>query len=118
MLKSGEFINLGAIMKIQILFVALFSVLSFQAFSCSQNEAQVAMVVTSVETDSMHYCKAFVSEESISHFSEHIRCPLTQSEVIAKGIDFPLVNGHDCNVEVGDVISGYLITSGNKIVID
>lgn len=105
-------------MKIQILIIALFSVLSFQAFSCTQDEAQVTMVVTSVETDSMHYCKAFVSEESISHFNEHIRCPLTQSEVIAKGIDFPLVNGHDCNVEVGDVISGYLITSGNKIIID
>jgi uncharacterized protein YdbL (DUF1318 family) len=108
---------IGVIMKLS--FVALFvSLISFSAFSCETNEAQFIGQIVEVKTDSMHYCKAMFSVESISLYNEHALCPLDVSEVLENGVDFPLVNGHDCELSVGETLSGYLYTTKTGISLD
>ena len=96
--------------------VALFSLISTSAFSCETFEAQIIADVERVETDSMMTCKAFISPSTITLYNEHSLCPLDLSEVLENGIDFPLVNGHDCEVE--GTISGYLYTTKTGISLD
>tara|TARA_B100001971_G_scaffold84647_1_gene78184 strand:+ start:293168 stop:293473 length:306 start_codon:yes stop_codon:yes gene_type:complete len=91
---------------------------AMSVFACDTYEAQFIAKVTEVETDSLTYCRAKISAESIALYNEHILCPLDMSEVIAKGISLPLINGHDCEVSVGEQISGYLYTRGNTIQLD
>ena len=92
--------------------------LTFSIFACDTYEAQFIGEVTRVETDSLTYCKAYLSHESVSHYNVHALCPLDLSEVINEGIDFPLVNGHDCEVNRGEKLSGILVQDNNQIFID
>jgi hypothetical protein len=100
----------------QLLIVALFSLIQASTFSCESYEAQIIATVDRVETDSMMTCKAFLNADSIELYNEHALCPLELSEVLENGIDFPLVNGHDCEVE--GTISGYLYTTKTGISLD
>ncbi|WP_127717326.1 hypothetical protein [Halobacteriovorax sp. HLS] len=97
-------------------FIALFSLFTTNSFACSTYEAQIIADVVRVETDSMMTCKAFISAESIQMYNEHGLCGLKLEEVLENGIDFPLINGHDCEVE--DTISGYLYTTKTGISLD
>lgn len=95
------------------LILTMFSTVSF---ACDEQYAQVVAKVVGVESNSLTTCKAMVSEESISYFGDHVVCGLSKSEIISNGIDFPLVNGHDC--EVPDTIAGVLVKSGSKITVE
>ncbi len=107
-------------MKVSILFIfiSLFQSSVFASNECTTTEGQVIATVTRVETDSMIFCKAYISIKSISHYSAHMICPLSIDSVVEEGIIFPLVNGHDCEVYVGDSISGYLLSNGKSIYLD
>lgn len=99
--------------------MALFvSLISFSSLACTTYEAQFIGKITSVETDSMMTCKAKFTAVSISLYNEHFNCPLEMDELIDNGIDFPLVNGHDCELNVGDQVSGYLYTTKTGISLD
>ncbi len=106
--------------KIKYLVMVSFTLFQISAFAdCNdQYEAQIIAEIVSVKTDSMTYCKAMLSRESISHFREHILCPLDLAEIIENGIDFSLVNGHDCELTKGDTVSGVLVQSNGKIRFD
>lgn len=92
--------------------------LTFSIFACDSYEAQFIGEVTKVETDSLTYCRAYVTQESISYYNLHNFCPLYKTEAIEQGIDFPLINGHDCEVYVGDTITGVLVKKNGKIILD
>ena len=98
------------------LFVLSTSAFASEVVRCDANEAQIIAEVVSVETDSMMTCKAMISAESVSLFNEHSLCRLSLEEVIENGVDFPLVNGHDC--EVPSQLNGYLVQKNGEIVLD
>ena len=93
-----------------------FLFVSLSAMSCDFYAAQVSMKVVGVKTDSMTECKALVDYDSIEVFNPHLFCPLSEQAVIANGVDFPLENGHDC--EVPEVISGVIVKKNGKIFRD
>ena len=105
-------------MKMAFLYLAF----TFFAFSThasepcdGASEALIIATVTAKKTDSLTYCKAFVDEDSLSYYKEHMNCPLRLSEVLEKGIHLPLSNGHDCDARVGDSISGILTQKNDQI---
>lgn len=95
-----------------------FLLLSIQSFACDQAEAQILAKVVVGDTDSMHYCRAIVTAESIEIYNESEVCPLSKEEVISKGVEFPLTNGHDCDVYRGDTITGVVYKKGEIIYLD
>lgn len=99
-------------------FILLLLTLSFSIFACGTNEAQFIATVTEVETDSLTYCRAKVSYESITYFSGHFFCPLSRADLIELGVSLPLINGHDCEISVGDQISGIAVMEGQQIYLD
>jgi hypothetical protein len=103
-------------MKTLIISLFVTSLFSIFGNACEQPEAQVIMNVVETRTDSLTFCKAYVSAASIEHYSESGICPLERQTVIELGVDFPLTNGHDC--EVPKTISGILIQKNNRIHLD
>ena len=86
------------------------------AIECTERSAQVAGVITAKSTDNMTYCRAKIA---IREFSAHTLCPLTpEDSAVTRGINFPLQNGHDCEIQVGQEISGVLISNGRDAYID
>lgn len=102
-------------MKLLSLIFIIFSVPSF-AFECETLEAQISAKVEEVKTDSLTFCKAYISSESVSIYNEHVLCPLDITEVLSEGVSFPLINGHDC--EVPDTLSGVLVKGKYQIYLD
>jgi hypothetical protein len=92
------------------------TVFTLNVSACEKYEAQIIAEVVEIETDSNTYCRAIISEESIEHFQEHFFCPLDKSEIIEKGISFPLQNGHDCVIP--DRIGGYAYGEDGKIKLE
>ena len=96
--------------------ITLISISGAFASECEKMEAQIIAEIVEVKTDSLTYCKAMVSEKSISHFREHFFCPLLIEEVVEQGISFPLTNGHDCVVP--EKIGGYILLGENGIELE
>ena len=84
--------------------------------SCNTEEALVTFSVTEVVTDNMHYCVAKTKATAFSYYSGHALCPLDLETIERMGVEFPLINGHDC--EIPDVISGVVVYDGRKIFLD
>lgn len=76
-------------------------------------EAQIYVVVTGRETDNLTYCKATFDASNVRIFNSSVTCPLDLSEVIQKGLSLPLMEGHDCNVFIGDHLSGVITKQKN-----
>ena len=92
-------------MKALLLFTTLLaSQISFANTEC-QKEAQIIAKVTGRETDNLTYCKAQIGK--IIQYNQSQVCPLDLDEVLVRGVDMPLENGHDCNVP--EEISGVLV---------
>ncbi|MBD64791.1 MAG: hypothetical protein CME62_06265 [Halobacteriovoraceae bacterium] len=98
--------------------VLLSLVLSASSFACQTYQAQILAKVSKVETDSLTYCKAYVDSTRVEMYSEHGICPLSLESVMTNGVDLPLENGHDCEVRVGDTLTGYLVDDGNRIILE
>ena len=80
------------------------------AFKCETRSAWIRAVVTERETDSLTYCRAKIR---IQEFQAPTLCPLVvEDSVVQRGIEFPLSNGHDCEVYVGQELNGELISNG------
>ena len=84
-------------MKTQIiLFLAILTSLPFSASAANarcEGEAQIVANVTSRETDSLTYCRAKVSQSSITFYHVSGVCPLSVIRVIEQGIELGLKNG-------------------------
>ena len=92
----------------------IFVLMSFNSFAqdCI-GEAQIYVVVTDRETDNLTYCRAKFDSSSVRFFKANVTCPLDLSEVIQKGLTLPLMEGHDCNVFIGDHLSGVITKQKN-----
>lgn len=101
------------------LIVALALTLALPIFSVAatcEGEAQIIAAVKEVRTNSLTYCNAIVDAAAVTHYSASGVCPLPLARVIAEGIEFPLQNGHDC--EVPETISGVLVLSHGRIYLE
>lgn len=106
-------------MKIELALVLtaiLFSGSLATAYQCENRQAQVIAKVTAVETDNLTYCRAKVE---FRLFQPHGLCPLTPEDAgIQKGLQFPLTNGHDCEISVGEEVSGVIISDGQNAYLE
>ena len=101
-----------------ISFVLLFSATAMadEEVPCSGNkEAQIIAEITEKQTDSLFYCIAKISTESIKFYNENQLCPLDLADIVHDGIHFPLQSGHDCEISTGQVISGVLVSKNGII---
>lgn len=73
-------------------------------------EAQIITQSVKRSTDNLTYCKAF--PEEILQFNPSGVKPLSIEVVLDLGVEFPLFNGHDC--EVPSALNGVLIQCDNK----
>ena len=91
-----------------ILLISQISFAQFEQEAC-QPEAQIIAHVTSYEKWDLYDCVVRISPKHITQYNINQTCPLDIDEVLANGISVGLVNGHDCALNVGDVISGVLV---------
>jgi hypothetical protein len=100
-----------------ILTLILFAQSQAFAVTCETRSAFVRAVITERETDSLTYCRAKIS---IREFQAHSLCPLVAEDYgVQRGIEFPLENGHDCEIMVGQELNGELISDGiNAYIVD
>lgn len=95
------------------IFAAFILVLSTQTVfaDCTGAEALVAGTVTKkVETAGV--CEA---ELNYHYFSSSIMCPLDISEVVSRSVE---IKTRLCDFQVGEVVSGVLVDSNNKLVLE
>ena len=84
---------------------------SLSALACL-GEAQITATIKSIEHSTGLTCKAHISE-SVDFFATSGVCPLELEEIQAKGIEMGLINGHDCPIEVGMILSGVIVKDAN-----
>lgn len=102
----------------KLVIAALFSLLSTSAIAACLGEAQI---IAKVQTNakSLSRCVAIIDATTIVQYNENTVCPLDISEVLEKGVEVGLQNGHDCRIEAGDFISGVLVkTQAGSIVLE
>jgi hypothetical protein len=87
------------------------------ASSC-QGEAQIIAKIGERKTNSLSYCTAFVDISSVTFYQESGVCPLPLEVVLQNGIQFPLKNGHDCDIQKGDSLSGVLVLKNDRIELE
>ena len=92
-------------MKSLLIIATILSTGLFANASCI-GEAQIIAKVGELKTDSMTTCRVMIS--SVSFYRENMTCPLDLSEVMSKGIEIGLKNGHDCEHD-SDTITGVLV---------
>lgn len=76
-------------------------------------EAQIIAKVGELRGNSTTSCRVFIS--SVVMYNENMTCPLDISEVMQKGIEIGLKNGHDCEYD-SDIISGVLVQNSAGII--
>lgn len=103
-------------MKSLILGFAL-TVTSMSAFA--QNclgEAQFAAKVASVQKLSDGSCKVYIKD--VSHYSEHMFCPLSLAEVLSSGIDISDRVGNNCSYNHEDISGVVVLKANGKVYLD
>lgn len=85
---------------------------SLSAMAC-YGEAQITAKIDSVQTDSLMSCKVFIDSKQIQFFASSGVCPLEISEILSKGIEVGIINGHDCRLDNGMTMSGIVVKSAS-----
>lgn len=101
----------------KLLVVALIAV-SAQASMACLGEAQIIAKVQSISKTNLS-CVAYVNASSIVQYNQSVVCSLDLSEVFQQGVEVGLVDGHDCRLQAGDMITGVLVkTASGQIVLE
>ncbi|MES2802187.1 MAG: hypothetical protein V4654_06815 [Bdellovibrionota bacterium] len=96
-----------------LIIIASILLASVLAQASCLGEAQIIATVGGKKSDAMTFCRVMVS--SVSFYAENVTCPLDVSEVMAKGIEIGLKNGHDCELE-SNTISGVIVKNQAGII--
>ena len=103
-------------MKALILGLALtLSSMSAFAQTCL-GEAQFAAKVASVQKLSDGSCKVYIKD--VSHYNEHMFCPLSQGEVLSTGIDITDRVGQNCSYNYDEISGVAVLKADGKIYLD
>lgn len=84
----------------------------------ADGEALIIAKISKKMTNSLTYCVGTIDEKSVELFFESSICPLALEDVLRMGVHFPLQNGHDCEISVGQKISGVLVLNHGTIRIE
>lgn len=95
-------------MKTVLAAIVAFSI-SVPALACI-GEAQVLGKVREVRK-TMTSCRVLLTSDSV--VTVNPLCPLDHSDIEARGISVGMIDGHDCEYNAGDDISGILVDDGN-----
>lgn len=95
--------------------VFLVAAISFSANASCIGEAQINGRVREVKK-SLSGCRAFLT--SSTSVQTNVTCPLDEGKLYSEGFEVGLVNGHDCSVQSGDRVSGYLVDNGSFIYLE
>lgn len=96
-------------------FVLTMISISASAQNCL-GEAQFAAKVASVQKNSDGSCKVYIKD--VSHYSEHIFCPLSKAEVLSSGIDISDRVGNKCAYDHEDISGVVVLKADGKIYLD
>jgi hypothetical protein len=89
--------------------IVLFSVLVAQiSMANCLGEAQIIAKVASIKSKSLTSCSVNIDANTIVQYNVNQTCPLDIQEVLYKGVEVGLNNGHDCALDSGDDISGVI----------
>lgn len=103
-------------MKSLILAIAIiFSGLSAFAQSCL-GEAQFAAKVAQVRQAHDGSCIAYIS--NVSHYNEHMFCPLSLNRVLKSGIDITDRVGSNCSYNHQEISGVVVLKADGKIYLD
>ncbi len=104
--------------KLIIVAVLFVSQISFAAPVCL-GEAQIIAKVGQINNRDMLECVVSIDTASIVQYNVNQLCPLDLSEVMEKGVEVGLINGHDCKYSPGDEISGVIVkTAWGALVLE
>lgn len=87
---------------------------SFSIHADCLGEAQLNGKISKI-VKSLTGCRAFLSIDSSVNVSGV--CPLDEGKLNSEGIEIGLMNGHDCTLDVDDIISGILVDKGYAIIL-
>jgi hypothetical protein len=104
----------GVFMKLIV--AALISVVAQASMASCLGEAQIIAQVSG-NTKSLTSCIAHVDSSSIVQYNESGVCPLDLGEVLEKGVEVGMKDGHDCRLQAGDVITGVLVKNQAGIIV-
>ncbi len=107
-------------MKILIIMAALLvsQLASANAPTCT-GEAQIIAKVGQIISKDMSECVVSIDAKSVVQYNISQVCPLDFSEVLEKGVEVGLSNGHDCKLNPGDDISGVIVkTAWDTLVLE
>ena len=97
-------------------FLSLAMIVSFNVFAECAGEAQFIAKVGEANFRLGSGCRVTITEPQI--YNENPFCPLMIEDVNSIGIEAPVINGHECAWQPGDIISGVLVLKGDKIIIE
>ena len=97
------------------LFLTIALITSFTVQANCIGEAQLNGKINKI-VKSFSSCRAFLSVDS--NIQQSAVCPLDEGKLNSEGIEIGLMNGHDCKMEVGDMISGILVDNGFTIYLE
>lgn len=99
--------------------VILISQLAIADAPACTGEAQIIAKVDQIISRDMSECVVSIDAKSIVQYNVNRTCPLELSEVLEKGVEVGLSNGHDCNYNPGDDISGVIVrTAWDTLVLE
>lgn len=96
-------------MKTLFIIVSLFAFQFASAKTPCQPEAQIIAQFGERLPGSPFECRMSIDVKSIVQYNVNQLCPLDLADVIETGISVTLVDGHDCPVLPGDVVTGVLV---------
>ncbi len=92
------------------LMIVLFSLVTAQmALSNCLGEGQIIAKVAGIKSKSLSNCTVDIDANSITQYNVNQTCILDIQEVLYKGVEVGLKDGHDCRFDAGDAISGILV---------
>lgn len=97
-------------------FLTFAMMVSFNVFADCMGEAQFIAKVAEANFKLGVGCRVTITEPQ--YYSENPMCPLMIEDVNAIGVEAPVINGHECAWQPGDIISGVLVLKDDKVVIE
>lgn len=97
--------------------MVLLTGLAFKAQAECLGEAQVIAPIVSTQSDNLHYCRVYIDQSQARVYNESMVCPLDISEVVAKGVEVGLKNGHECRLQSGEELNGIIVKTKTGSII-
>jgi hypothetical protein len=96
-------------------FIFISLIVSLSSHANCIGEAQILGKIQKVEQTTSG-CRVFLSSNAIINTS--IVCPIDEGKLSSEGIEVGLIDGSNCKMEVGNVITGVVVDNGSFIYLE